>query len=290
MSDGDPAQENTEPQALDRQSLRFASTNEDVIVFRSGDGTLFNIRRCNLRCATDGPFAEDFPATPGEKVELTEDADTLETLFSFLYPGVYPSLVDIPFAELALVAEAAEKYRVASAMAMCRVTIRLGALYKEHAAEVLIYAYKHGYEDLLNLAAPYSVNISVRDVRKIWSYPLIVAWAEYKEAWLRAFHEDCYAIRHRVRHPSCGGDCMYWSRVVGVVDTRASDAASRAIFVDLDALFDGATQGLSCGGGSIYDPQNVARSRCYMQLFEWKELFRLKTSAIPSLSTFISQS
>ncbi|KAI4520515.1 hypothetical protein K525DRAFT_362440 [Schizophyllum commune Loenen D] len=269
MSDGDSAQEKTEPQALDRQSPRFASTDEDAILFRSVDGTLFNIHRCNLRCATDGPFAEDFPATSGEKVELTEDADTLETLFSFVYPGVYPSLVDMPFAKLALVAEAAEKYRVASAMAMCRVTIRLGALYKEHAAEALQYAYKHGYEDLLNLAAPYSLTTSVRDVRKMWSCPLIAAWAEYKEAWLRAFREDCYEIRHRVRHPSGGGDCMYWSRVVGVVDTRASDAASRAIFGDLDALFDGATQS-SCGGGN--------------------ELFRQKTSAIPSLSTFISQS
>lgn len=146
MSDGAPAREDGAPQAPDRQSTRctfrtcsnvefqalivlyaiVASTDEDVIVFRSVDGTLFNIHRCNLRCASDGPFSEDFPATPGEKVELTEDADTLETLFSFVYPGVYPSLVDMPFAELALVAEAAEKYRVASAMAMCRVTIRLG--------------------------------------------------------------------------------------------------------------------------------------------------------------------
>ncbi|KAL1659133.1 hypothetical protein GGF50DRAFT_120190 [Schizophyllum commune] len=126
MSDGAPAREDGAPQAPDRQSTRFASTDEDVIVFRSVDGTLFNIHRCNLRCASDGPFSEDFPATPGEKVELTEDADTLETLFSFVYPGVYPSLVDMPFAKLALVAEAAEKYRVASAMAMCRVTIRLG--------------------------------------------------------------------------------------------------------------------------------------------------------------------
>ncbi|KAL1714414.1 hypothetical protein EV715DRAFT_209623 [Schizophyllum commune] len=290
MSDGAPAREDGLHQDLDRQSTRFASPDKDVIVFRCVDGTLFNIHRRNLQSTTDGPLAEDFPAPPGETVQLTEDSETLETLFSFVYPGIYPSLVDMPFAKLALVAEAAEKYRVASAMAMCRVTIRLGALYKEHAAEALQYAYKHGYEDLLNLAAPYSVNMSVRDVRKIWSFPLIVAWAEYKEAWLRAFREDSHEIRHRNRHPNGDSDCKYWSRVVGVVDTRASDVASRDIFVDLDVLFDGASQGLSCAGGNIYDSQNVPRSRCYMQLHEWKELFRQKTTAIPPLSTFISQS
>ncbi|KAI5886327.1 uncharacterized protein SCHCODRAFT_02555161 [Schizophyllum commune H4-8] len=287
MSDDARARE-TGTSTPDRQSTRFASTDEDVIVFRSIDGTLFNIHRCNLRCATDGPFAEDFPPTPGEKVELTEDADTLETLFSFVYPGVYPTLVDMPFHKLALVAEAAEKYRVASAMAMCRVTIHLGALYKEHAIEALQYAYKHGYEDLLNLAAPYSLNTSVRDVRRVWPLPLIVAWAECKEAWLRAFREDCYEIRHRFQHHT-GGKCMQWSKVVSAVDERASDAASRAIFVDLDVLFDGASEGVACIGGT-YDSQSVARSKCYIQLYEWKELVRQKTSAIPSLSTFISLS
>ena len=89
---------------------------------------LFNIHRCNLRCTTDGPFAEDFPSTSTEVVQLTEDAKTLETLFAFVYPGAYPSLMNLPADELMRVAEAEEKYRVAPAIGVCLVVIRLGCV------------------------------------------------------------------------------------------------------------------------------------------------------------------
>ena len=102
-----------------------SSTGDDVIVFRSSDGTLFNIHRCNLRCTTDGPLAIDLPAVAGETVELTEDADTLETLFAFVYPGAHPSLKDRPFVEFMRIAEAAEKYRIAPALSVCNLIIDL---------------------------------------------------------------------------------------------------------------------------------------------------------------------
>ena len=102
-----------------------SSTEGKIIVFRSADGTLFNIHRRNLQSVTDGPLAEDFPATPSEVVQLTEVASTLETLFSFVYPGVYPSLKDMPVDEFMKVAEAAEKYCVAPAIGMCDMTIQL---------------------------------------------------------------------------------------------------------------------------------------------------------------------
>ena len=56
-------------------------------------------------------------------VQLTEDASTLETLFAFVYPGVYPSLKDMPVEDFVKVAEAAEKYRVAPALAVCGLII-----------------------------------------------------------------------------------------------------------------------------------------------------------------------
>ena len=58
-------------------------------------------------------------------MQLTEEASTLETLFSFVYPGVYPSLKDMPVDEFMKVAEAAEKYCVAPAIGMCDMTIQL---------------------------------------------------------------------------------------------------------------------------------------------------------------------
>ena len=41
------------------------------------------------------PLAEDFPSSPTEIVRLTEDAETLELLFAYVYPGAYPSLKEL---------------------------------------------------------------------------------------------------------------------------------------------------------------------------------------------------
>ena len=68
------------------------------------------------------------PATPGENTALDEDSETLETLFAFVYPGAYPSLMNLTADELMRVAEAAEKYRVAPAIGVCLVVIRRGCV------------------------------------------------------------------------------------------------------------------------------------------------------------------
>ena len=59
---------------------------------------------------------------PNEKKEmmnLDEPSDVLEILFQFVYPRRHPSLEDTDFETLAVVAEAAEKYQVFSAMNVC---------------------------------------------------------------------------------------------------------------------------------------------------------------------------
>ncbi|KAL1678431.1 hypothetical protein EV122DRAFT_212050 [Schizophyllum commune] len=287
MSDGAPAREDGAPQAPDRQSTRFASTDEDVIVFRSVDGTLFNIHRCNLRCASDGPFSEDFPATPGEKVELTEDADTLETLFSFVYPGVYPSLVDMPFAKLALVAEAAEKYRVAPAIGVCLVVFRLEALYKSQSIELLDFAHKHGYSDLLELAAPHSLTTSIKEARKKLPISLFAAWAEYKESWENVAGIDCNEIRFNRSHSRLE-PCPNWPRLASVIDEIMTDqrdsvpikewrAEWYSVFRIPDLL---SCCSVKCDSGEY--------SACEAQVEEWRVYMRHMAFDMPPLSTFIS--
>ncbi|KAL1678441.1 hypothetical protein EV122DRAFT_278198 [Schizophyllum commune] len=126
----------------ERQSERFSSTDGEIIIFRSSDDVLFNIHHINLRAVTDGPFAEDF-------------AETLEILFQYVYPGHLPSLEGVEFKRLYAIAEAAEKYHVSPAMVVCNIRMKL--LYSSYPLEVIAYAYKHGYIDLLDIVGPSSM-------------------------------------------------------------------------------------------------------------------------------------
>ncbi|KAL1699429.1 hypothetical protein EV121DRAFT_216245 [Schizophyllum commune] len=273
LTEGDPS-----PEAVDRQSPRFASTDRDIIVFRSRDGTLFNIHSCNLRCTTDGPLAENFTAVPGEKVQLPENAATLQMLFGFVYPSLHPSLVDIPFARFAAVAEAAEKYHVAPARTVCRIIIQVSALYKEHPLEILEFAFRHDHSDLLDLAAPYSLKAEVRKARQTLSLPLFAAWVDYRQAFNDAFW--CSGIRFRDFHPGSKNSCPYWPEVVFAVDKELeTQRGLSALFTDPDACF---------GAGSVQSRRcNVKQdgdTGCSNQLSEWKECFIRERSSLLPLS------
>ena len=49
---------------------------------------------------------------------------TLELLFQFCYPDYRPNVEALEFEALALLAEAAEKYQVFSAMNLCKIYMR----------------------------------------------------------------------------------------------------------------------------------------------------------------------
>lgn len=59
-----------------------------------------------------------------EIVDLTEKASTLELLFQYMYRQPQPDLTEVPFENLAALAEAAEKYRVFAAMEVCKVHMK----------------------------------------------------------------------------------------------------------------------------------------------------------------------
>ncbi|KAH7880116.1 uncharacterized protein C8R40DRAFT_467451 [Lentinula edodes] len=56
-----------------------------------------------------------------EIVHLTEGGDTLEILFQAIYPRPFPSLKDLKFDDIMLLAEAAEKYQVFSMIYTCKI-------------------------------------------------------------------------------------------------------------------------------------------------------------------------
>ena len=71
-----------------------------------------------------GGFVPPEFETNNEIVHLTETAMTLELLFQFYYPNHRPDVEELEFDDLALLAEAAEKYQVIPAMNICKIIMR----------------------------------------------------------------------------------------------------------------------------------------------------------------------
>ncbi|KAI4525698.1 hypothetical protein K525DRAFT_191000, partial [Schizophyllum commune Loenen D] len=259
-------------------------TDGDVIVFRSADGTLFNVHRRNLQSTTDGPLAEDFPATPGDIVQPIEDASTLETLFAFVYPGVYPSLKDMPVEDFVKVADAAEKYRVAPAVAVCGLIIENREIYREYPLLVIAYADRHGHWELLDRAAVCSLDCAVVEARKALSIASFAAWMEYRDAHLSALRDECDGLRfrtsHRLRSLPAGSECLSWANIVLAVEKRLSEEGKRML-LDPNSLFDGLS-------GCTTWIQGRTSMGCTPQLEGWKTVFEKKLAAVPPLSKLIS--
>ncbi|KAF7978046.1 hypothetical protein HWV62_1667 [Athelia sp. TMB] len=94
------------------------------VTFRSCDGVLFKIHRNNLAVVSEGFAPPPGTDSSNEIVSLTENAETLELLFQYMYPRRQPNLSVLRFKLLAELAEAAEKYQVFAAMASCNVSMR----------------------------------------------------------------------------------------------------------------------------------------------------------------------
>ena len=105
---------------LDRIHSPVCADDADV-TFRSCDGTLFKVHRKNLETNSEGFSPPPDTSSREEIVSLTENGDTLDLLFQYIYPQRQPDLTEIDFKQLAELAEAAEKYQVFSAMTICNV-------------------------------------------------------------------------------------------------------------------------------------------------------------------------
>jgi hypothetical protein len=57
-------------------------------------------------------------------IQLPEKSAILDLLFQFCYPERHPELNDLAFDILAELAEAAEKYKVFSAISICRIVMK----------------------------------------------------------------------------------------------------------------------------------------------------------------------
>ncbi|KAF7976526.1 hypothetical protein HWV62_6351 [Athelia sp. TMB] len=165
----------------DKVSQRFSADDSDV-TFQSFDRVIFKIHRKNLEVASEG-----FSPPPGTNpqddiVSLTESGDTLDLLFQFMYPQRQPDLTKVKFKTLSELAEAAEKYQVYSAMASCH--FRMEAAYLEHPFEVMFYAMKHGYRDLMDKAERMALQVSPTMAFEGFDPHVYIAWTRYYAQWL----------------------------------------------------------------------------------------------------------
>lgn len=101
----------------------LVSASDSDITIASSDGVLFKVHRRNLEMHSEG-FPGEEMATLNEVVNLTETSTTLELLFQYMYRQPQPDLEKVPFTVLAPLAEAAEKYRVFSAIEICKIYMR----------------------------------------------------------------------------------------------------------------------------------------------------------------------
>ncbi|KAG5635397.1 hypothetical protein H0H81_011401 [Sphagnurus paluster] len=92
------------------------------IVFQSSDGIRFRIHHLNLSLCSEG-FSPPDHSTFDDVVLLTESSSTLDLLFRFIYPEPQPELEKLEFNDLALLAEASEKYQVYSAINTCTINL-----------------------------------------------------------------------------------------------------------------------------------------------------------------------
>ena len=124
-------------------------------------------------------------AENSEIASLSESSAVLDLLLQFMYRQRQSELAVVAFEILSELVEAAEKYEVYSAMAMCHVDMRyvcswsiakmtrIDRMYSfatvKHTAEVLRYAFKHDYPIIMDEAVPLTVDLSAEHLVDCWA-------------------------------------------------------------------------------------------------------------------------
>ncbi|KZT69447.1 hypothetical protein DAEQUDRAFT_710338 [Daedalea quercina L-15889] len=216
----------------------FCSQDADLTI-SSSDGVVFKVHRLNLGFHSDVfPGIEPGVPVQDEIVPLAEKASTLELLFQFVYRQRQPDLSKVDVDELALLAEAAEKYSIYSAMEVCKLNMR--AAIPKIPLKVLAYAARHGYKELCDEAAPYTVDEDAALVAEHLDAQLFANWVLYREHWLRRLFEVQRGIPSSILHEDFEEDeCPAWPPFVAAVlqDLNRSISGVQGISAVFDKHF-----------------------------------------------------
>ncbi|KIL60520.1 hypothetical protein M378DRAFT_168008 [Amanita muscaria Koide BX008] len=184
-------------------SPKFNASDAEV-TFQSCDGLCYRIHRKNLESAAAAFSAAEFVIRKEDIVPMLEHSEVLDILFVFMYPERQPNLRKVSFRVLADLAEAAEKFQLYSAMYTCNTYMVLET--ERHPLDVLVYAAKHDYQDLLDKVAALVIGQPLDTVIDRMPPEIAVAWVRYYQKWRDAYSK---AI---VRPTRC--TCAAWSQNV----------------------------------------------------------------------------
>ncbi|PPR05464.1 hypothetical protein CVT24_008233 [Panaeolus cyanescens] len=199
-----------------------------------------------------GQFSNGFPAPHAlselargavsgpEQARLEETADVLRLLLRFMHHTHLPDLDVLPFATVAGMAEAAEKYEVFSAIALGKACMKRRAenqikpLQPHDALKVLFYALKHGYNDIADSAALRTLDVSLDQFLPLAEFAgvsqHIIRWVRYREQHQHKLQNILSWCRFNSPgpHQDDGGVsfCSQWSEfeneVIGMFTTHLS--------------------------------------------------------------------
>ncbi|KAG6818257.1 hypothetical protein H0H93_006513 [Arthromyces matolae] len=147
------------------------------LTIESCDNILFHVHRKNLEVHSGAFPPSEFKSTKGEILSLTEDAHTLTMLFQYVYPRRNPDIELLTFDSFYKLAEAAEKYQIFSAMDSCKLRVR--HFLASNPAEILAYAHKHDYPDILDEAVHYLLDLLVQKAMNILPPHLAIPWERH---------------------------------------------------------------------------------------------------------------
>lgn len=125
---------------------------------------------------------------------LSESSATLDLMFQYIYPMPQPNISILPFETLAPLAEAAEKYEVFPAIFVCKLHMQSVSYFYQsvlyindrylldrkfipgYRREILGYAIKHGYDDLIRETAHILLAVPLDEALSQLPVNLTVPW------------------------------------------------------------------------------------------------------------------
>ncbi|PPR06368.1 hypothetical protein CVT24_002481 [Panaeolus cyanescens] len=202
------------------------------IVIISSDKKKLATHRENLAQFSDGGFPPHAPLhgnlTTLEEAPLPESYEVLALLFRFMHHSQLPDIVALDFSLVSQLAEAAQKYQVFAAIAVCKVAMEKYAEERwDHSgtsASVLCYALKHQHPRIADKAAKLTlsldVNLFLEKVSEGGLYDrYIVQWLRYRQYYVNKAHWVCEVGQEFRPDEHMDGNlpCHQWSYLEGEV-------------------------------------------------------------------------
>ncbi|KAF9068368.1 hypothetical protein BDP27DRAFT_1364098 [Rhodocollybia butyracea] len=210
---------------FDRISEDFTTGN---VSFRSSDHILFRLDRMHLEFASNA-----FPsATSDEVIELSEESDILEILFTFVYPRLpIPDIDLLSFDTLVRLIEAAYKYALNAALEIALLHLQKHA--SEHRLEVLRIAGAHNCGALLAAVAPYYANKTTQYIEDLgFSAKHCVKWVRFCFLTL-GFQELILEHRYGIRGSSeKNGYLLFLAATISLMVTMTA-SVGKIVFIHI---------------------------------------------------------